>query len=165
MKLRATLSIVNNVFSVTNISIAVSLLAQTEGSLYKICINTQRNWSLGRMNLLWKKIFFFLIFFPCYEEPENSKRVVTFKGDSMVLSKNYSWHRTHQIWEPTGVVVWSTDCAATSENNAWSLAKLFLKYHLGDSFPLLRPEVAKAIEEKITQSKSRNVKGNRQEKW
>lgn len=83
----------------------------------------------------------------------------------MVLSKNCSWHGTHHIWEPTGGVVWSTDCASTSESSAWSLAKLFLKYHLGDSFPLLRPQVAKAIEEKITQSKSCNVKANGQENW
>lgn len=88
-----------------------------------------------------------------------------FKGHNMVLTKKYCWQGTHHIWEPIGIIVAPTDFAATSENSAWQLAKLFLKYHLGDSFPLLGAQVAKAIEENITQSNGCNIKANRQENW
>lgn len=88
-----------------------------------------------------------------------------FKGHNRVLTKKYCRHGTHHIWEPVGIIVSSTDCAATSGNRAWQLAKLLLKYHLGDSFPLLRPQVANAIEGNITLSNRCNIKANKQENW
>lgn len=157
-----SLSTANVVSSVMNIVIAVDLLAHIGESLYKHCISIDRNWSLGGTNLLWKQYFFFFFMLQSIRKIWDSG---IFKGDGMVLGKNCCWHGTHHIWELSGVIVSSTDCAATSENNAWRLAKLFLKYHLGDHFPLLRPQVAKAIEGKITQSNRCNVKANRQESW